>query len=138
MVGSIKSKRLKKPELILNILNIQYVMYLVLVGSRVDGRSMQLPLGGRHGWANVWGRTQGSPIMSDSPLCPKVAATPRYVIRIPSINPESDKSQILFTRKAEREIRRFLSKNIPTCLSLSSSLCVARQLHSSLCACCAP
>nr|VFJ67661.1 MAG: hypothetical protein BECKFM1743A_GA0114220_104541 [Candidatus Kentron sp. FM] len=30
--------------------------------------------------------------MPDSPLCPKVAAPPRYVIRIPSINPESDKS----------------------------------------------
>ena len=46
----------------------------------MDGRM----LGGEH---------LGSPIMLDSPLCPKVAAPPRYVIRIPSINPESDKSQ---------------------------------------------
>ena len=54
--------------------------------------SMQLPLRNRHGWANVWGRTLYSPIMLDSHLCPKVAAPPHYVIRIPSINPESDKS----------------------------------------------
>ena len=70
---------------------------------------------GLHGWANVWGRTLGfaptlprtygrilySPIMLDSRLCPKVAALPRYVIRIPPINPESDKSLVVFSRARE-------------------------------------
>ena len=32
---------------------------MALVGFRVDGRSMQLHLGNRHGWANVGGRTLG-------------------------------------------------------------------------------
>ena len=35
----------------------------------------------------------------------------------------------------KQKIRRFLSKNIPACLSLSSIFYVARQLHSPLCAC---
>nr|VFJ59905.1 MAG: hypothetical protein BECKFM1743C_GA0114222_102595 [Candidatus Kentron sp. FM] len=38
--------------------------------------------------------------MLDSPLCPKVAAPPRYVIRIASINPESDKSHAEFRAHA--------------------------------------
>nr|VFJ57388.1 MAG: hypothetical protein BECKFM1743A_GA0114220_101896 [Candidatus Kentron sp. FM] len=59
------------------------------------------------GWANVGGRRTGgehlgSPLRSPErrgescirPLCPKVAALPRYVIGISPINPESDKSQV--------------------------------------------
>ena len=62
-----------------------------LIGFRVDGRSMQLPLGNRHGWANVWGRTLGFPLRFPErrgescirPLCPKVAAPPRYFVYFP-------------------------------------------------------
>ena len=43
-------------------MNLSLVNCLALVGFRVDGRSMQLPLGNRHGWANIGGRTQGSPL----------------------------------------------------------------------------
>ncbi|VFN07448.1 MAG: hypothetical protein BECKG1743D_GA0114223_110642 [Candidatus Kentron sp. G] len=55
---------------------------MALVGFRVDGRSMQLPLTNRHGWANVRGRWGGehlgSPVRSPErtgescirPLCP--------------------------------------------------------------------
>ena len=39
------------------------------------------------------------PLCLDSRLCPKVAALPRYVIRIPPINPESDKSHNNYCRK---------------------------------------
>ena len=38
-------------------------------------------------------------------------------------------------QKYFKVFRRFLSKNIPACLSLSSIFYVARQLHSPLCAC---
>ena len=81
-----------------------------LVGFRVDGRSMGLPLGNRHGWANVRGRTLWfAPTLPPNvganlvfahyarfPLMPKSCGSTALCLRIPSIDPESDKSLVCF------------------------------------------
>ena len=77
------------------------------------------------------------PLCLDSPLCPKVAALPRYVIRIPPIDPESDKSQFLYYSRLWKFLCCFTFSglsNLPELRSILFSF-VRRQAHGELCNC---